>query len=243
MSGSGPRRAVAADVDGTGIMCDWTPVRNWLIGIAAAIVSAAAIALGAAVVNPNVWYSWLAPLGMLIAAAVTGTTVLVCGAAISALDTFCACAGSKCAGPCGNLRRTLEAARIVLGIQATACLTAALTAWIPGIGSAPIWVIIGALLIQLALIIAAIVFMSQLASCQSTPPPTSPSPPTPPTPPNPAGPIGWRFLDFLYEQIRKAAPTPTAAYVTYVTYAACAARRGERHGPLSKRARRLCLLA
>jgi hypothetical protein len=190
MSGSGPRRAVAADVDGTGIMCDWTPVRNWLIGIAAAIVSAAAIALGAAAVNPNVWYSWLAPVGMLAAAAVTGATVLVCGAAISALDTFCACAGSKCAGPCGNLRRTLEAARIVLGIQATACLTAALTAWIPGIGSAPIWVIIGALLIQLALIIAAIAFMSQLASCQSTPPPTPPSPPTPPTPPNPAGPIG-----------------------------------------------------
>lgn len=151
-------------------MCDWTPVRNWLIGVAAAIISAAAIALGAAAVNPNVWYSWLAPLGMVVAAAVTLGALLLCVGAIGALDTFCACAGPRCAGPCGNLRTTLEAARIVLGIQATACLTAALSAWIPGIGGAPIWVIIAALVSQLVLIIAAIAFLSQLASCQSAPP-------------------------------------------------------------------------
>lgn len=145
-----------------------------MIGIAAAIVVAAALALGAAAVNPSYWYSWLAPIGMLAAAAVTGGAVLLCTGAIGALDSFCACAGPKCAGQCGNLRRTLEAARIVLGIQATACLTAALSAWIPGIGAVPIWVIIGALVIQLALIVGAVAFMTQLASCQTTQPKPGP---------------------------------------------------------------------
>lgn len=170
-------------------MCDFSPVRNWLIGLAAAIVSAAAIALGAAAVNNTGWYAWLAPVGMLAAAAVAGLAVLLCGFAIDALNGFCACAGARCAGPCGNLRTTLNAARVVLGIQATACLTSALSAWIPGVGSAPIYVIVGALVIQLALIISAIAFAVQLGSCQSSTPPV-PTPPTTATPPVGAGPIG-----------------------------------------------------
>jgi hypothetical protein len=161
-------------------MCDLTPLRNLLIGLAAAIVSAAAVALGAAAVNNTGWYAWLAPAGMLLAAGLTGLAVLLCGFAIDALNAFCACAGGRCAGQCGNLRTTLNAARVVLGIQATACLTSALSAWIPWVGSAPIYVIVGALIIQSALIIAAIAFMAQLGACQSsstTPPakpPTSP---------------------------------------------------------------------
>ena len=157
-------------------MCDWTPVRNWLIAVAAAIVVAAATALGAAAAGSSYYYSYLAPFGMLAAAAITGGAILLTSAAIGALDTFCACAGAKCAGPCGNLRRTLEAARIVLGIQATACLTSAAAAWIPGIGQVPIYVIIGALFVQLALVIGAIAFLTQLSSCQTStpPPPTSP---------------------------------------------------------------------
>jgi hypothetical protein len=169
-------------------VCDWTPVRNWLIGAAAAIVLAAVTALGAAAAGSSFYYSYLAPFGMLAAAAITAGAILLVTAAIGALDAFCACAGARCAGVCGNLRRTLDAARIVLGIQATAALTSAAAAWIPGIGQVPIYVIIGALFIQLALIISTIYFLTQLASCQTPPPPptsggplTSADPPTTPT--------------------------------------------------------------
>ena len=171
-------------------MCDFTPVRNWLIGLAAAITVAAAVALGAAAVNNTGWYAWLAPAGMILAAAITASAILLCGAAIDALDAFCACAGSRCAGACSNLRATLNAARVVFGIQATACLVAAGVSWIPWVGAAPIYVIIGALIVQLALIISAIYFVTQLASCQTAPTPTPPSPPTTPKPPVGTGPIG-----------------------------------------------------
>lgn len=169
-------------------MCDWTPVRNWLIGIAAAIFVAAAIAVGAALVNNTYWYSWLAPVGMIVAAGATGGAILLCGAAISALDTFCACAGVRCSGACTNLRNVLNAARVVLGIQATACLTSALSAWIPGIGAVPIWVIVGALIAQAALIISAIAFMVNLSNCQTTSPGSAPG--APGGPPVGTGPIG-----------------------------------------------------
>ena len=168
-------------------MCDPSPVRNWLIGPAATVASAAAIALGAAAVNNTGWYAWLAPAGMLVAAGLAGLAVVFCGMAIDALDVFCACAGSRCAGPCSNLRNTLNAARVVLGIQATACLAAAAIAWIPWAGSAPIYVIVGALIIQVGLVISAIVFMSQLASCQTD---TVPAPPAPKAPPVGTGPVG-----------------------------------------------------
>jgi hypothetical protein len=158
-------------------MCDLTPVRNWLIATAAAIFVAVAIIVGAAIANGSWWYAWAAPFGMLAAAGATGLAILFCNRAIAALDTFCACAGPRCAGPCGNLRRTLVAAGVVLGIQATACLAAAAAAWIPVAGQVVMWTIIGALVIQAALIISAIAFMTQLATCQSAPAPTPPTPP------------------------------------------------------------------
>ena len=166
-------------------MCDLSPVRNWLIATLVAIFAAVAIIVGAAIANGSWWYAWTALFGMLAAAAATGLAILFCGFALSALNTFCACAGSKCAGPCGNLRNVLIAANVVLGIQATACLAAALVAWIPVAGQPVMWIIIGALLIQTILIISAFAFMSQLATCQTSPPvpPTPPSPPKPPTPP------------------------------------------------------------
>ena len=110
-----------------------------------------------------------------------------CAMALSALDTFCACAGAKCSGQCGNMRNTLRAGLTVLGIQATACLTVAAYAWIPGAANPAQWVIIGALIVESALIIGAIAFYSSLAACATS----APAPPTPPmTPLPPTAPIG-----------------------------------------------------
>lgn len=152
-------------------MCDPGPLRNWLIAIAAAIFVAVAIIVGAAVANGSWWYTYLSPIGMLVAAAATGAAILLCGAALSALTTLCNCTGARCAGQCANLRNTLNAAMVVLGIQAIACLTVALYAWIPGAAQPAQWAIIGALIVLAGLIISAIFFMAQLSSCAAPKPP------------------------------------------------------------------------
>lgn len=156
-------------------MCDFGPLRNWLIALAVAIAAAAAIIVGAAVANGSWWYTYLSPIGMAVAAAATGGAILLCGQALSALDMFCSCTGPKCAGQCSNLRNTLQAAKVVLGIQAVACLTVAAYAWIPGAAQPAQWAIIGALLIQAALIISAIAFMAQLSNCGTVKPPVGSS--------------------------------------------------------------------
>jgi hypothetical protein len=150
-------------------MCDPIPFRNWLIGISVAIFAAAAIVIGAAVANGSYWYVYLSPIGMLVAAAATGGAILLCGQALDALNRLCTCTGDRCSGQCNNLRNTLNAARVVLGIQATACLTVAAYAWIPGAAQPAMWVIIGTLFIQAALIVSAIAFYAQLATCAASP--------------------------------------------------------------------------
>lgn len=150
-------------------MCDATPVRNWLIGIGVALVAAAAIVIGAAVANGSWWYTYLSPIGMAVAAAAAGGAILTVGAAQTALTTFCKCAGPACAGACNNLSNTLLAARVVLGIEATACLTVAAYAWIPGAAQPAQWAIIGTFVAELFLITAAVAFVVALGSCQRKP--------------------------------------------------------------------------
>lgn len=163
-------------------MCDPTPIRNWMIACAAAVFAAAAIVIGAAIANGSWWYTYLSPIGMLVAAAATGGAMAFCSQALSALDTYCACIGRRCDGACSNLRGTLRAAMAVLGIQATACLTVAAYAWIPGAANPAQWVIIGSLIVEAALIIGAIAFYNALVACGSVsiPPPKPPAPGTPP---------------------------------------------------------------
>jgi hypothetical protein len=150
-------------------MCDPTPVRNWLIGIAAAIAVAIGLIVAAAVTNGSFWLAWQSPGWMLLAAAAAGAAVLVCGQTLTALDTLCRCAGERCAGQCYNMRNTLNAARVVLGIQATACLLAAAYAWIPWVAQPSMWIIVAALATQAALIISALAFFSSLARCARPP--------------------------------------------------------------------------
>ena len=155
-------------------MCDPTSVRNWLIALLGAILLAVAIIAGAAIANGSYWYTYLSPFGMLAAAAATGGAILICGQALSALDALSQCTGPKCAGQCANLRNTLQAARVVLGIQATACVTVAAYAWIPGAAQPAQWTIIGALIVEAALIISAIVFFANVSSCATTSIPKGP---------------------------------------------------------------------
>ncbi len=150
-------------------MCDLTPLRNWLIGCAALITCAVLTIVGAAVANGSWWYTYLSPIGMLVAAGFTLGAIGACSAAISALDTYCACIGARCSGQCGNLRRTLQAAMTVLGIQATACAVIAAYAWVPGAAQPAQWALIGALIIEAALIVSAIAFLSSLTSCAVPP--------------------------------------------------------------------------
>lgn len=173
-------------------MCDPTPIRNWMIACAVAIVAAAAIVVGAAIANASWWLTYLSPIGMLAAAGATGLAMVFCSQALSALDTYCACVGARCAGACDNLRNTLRAAMTVLGIQATACLTVAAYAWVPAAANPAQWVIIGSLLVQAALIIAAIAFYGALAACgaATAPPSNPPGPPRPPRPPVGPAPVG-----------------------------------------------------
>ena len=64
-------------------MCDPGPLRNWLIAIAVAIAAAIAIIVGAAIANGSYWYTYLAPIGMLAAAAATAAAGFLCGQALS----------------------------------------------------------------------------------------------------------------------------------------------------------------
>lgn len=159
-------------------MCDLSALRNWLIACVVAIIAAAAVIVGAAIANGSYWYTYLSPIGMLVAAAFTGAAIGACAMALSALDTFCMCVGTRCNGPCSNMRTTLKAATAVLGIQAVACLTVAAYSWIPGAAQPAQWVIIGALIIQAALIFGAMSFFSDLTNCQRAPAPEGPATPS-----------------------------------------------------------------
>lgn len=146
-------------------MCDPIPLRNWLIVIAAVITAAVVTIVGAAIANGSYWYVFLSPFGMLVAAGLTGLAAFFCSNAIGIVDSLNTCTHSDCAMQCNNMRNTLEGSRVVLGIQATACLTVAAYAWIPNAAEPAMWVIIGTLIVQFGLIISAIAFFNNLAMC------------------------------------------------------------------------------
>jgi len=145
--------------------CDPGPLRNWLLAISAAILASVATIVGAAIANGSYWYVYLAPIGMLVAAGFAGVALLFCGFALNALDALCTCTRGRCKGQCDNLSIVLNGARVVLGIQATACLAVAAYAWIPGTAQPAMWAIIAALFIEAILVISAVALFAALADC------------------------------------------------------------------------------
>ena len=155
-------------------MCDLTALRNWLLAVLLAILAAVGFIILAKIVNANPNTSAATPLVMVAAAMATLGAIVFVSLALSALTTFCACAGPRCSEPCNNLRTVLNGAIVVLGIQSTACLGLALVGLIPGLPQIPMAVILGTLLFQGFLILTAVIFMLMLASCRSAVAPPSP---------------------------------------------------------------------
>jgi hypothetical protein len=153
-------------------LCDPGPFRAWLSGASAAIIAAIALIIAAAVLNASFWAAGGSPIVMLAAAASAYIAVGLLSQAISRLNELCAClsesGGGSCSGSCQNLRTNLDAIRIVVGIQASACVAAAGIAWIPWAGAAPMAVILGALVVNAALLVSAMAFWVQLENCVSS---------------------------------------------------------------------------
>jgi hypothetical protein len=74
-------------------------------------------------------------------------------------------ATASCAAEFSNFMSALAGLMTVLGIQAAASFAAAGIAWMPWAGQAPMWVILGALVVQLALIPSLIAFFEALVRC------------------------------------------------------------------------------
>lgn len=146
-------------------MCDTSPVRNWLAAALVAVLAAVAMIAIAALLNGSFWKAPESPEWMFAAAASTALALGLCAFAQSSLDTVCACLDPACGSECANLRNLIRATYFVLGIQTTAALSAALPALIPYAGLEPMWVIAGALVVQAALIVSAIVFVADLDGC------------------------------------------------------------------------------
>ena len=63
----------------------------------------------------------------------------------------------------------ITAVIVALGIQASACFSAALIAWIPIAGSIPMGIIAAALFVQAALIVSILLTLPELGRCQRPP--------------------------------------------------------------------------
>lgn len=151
-------------------MCDPTPIRNWLWGVYAAILAAVGFIIIAIGTNASIKGALTSPTWMGCAGIATFAALCLCFRVNYALDDFCRCAEPSCVAECSNMGNTVNAFIAVLGIQVTACALAAVTAWVPYFGQAPMWIILGTLLLQVPLIISALVFYSHFADCAAPQP-------------------------------------------------------------------------
>jgi hypothetical protein len=146
-------------------MCDIKPLRNWLLASLSGILVAIGLIVAAAIANNSFFGAPASPGLMITAGFVTAFAVVFVGLAINALDAYFRCLMGRCEGQCSNLRNLLNGVRVVLGIQAAACFVAAGIAWIPWAGAIPMYVILGALFLQLVLLVSGIAFVNALARC------------------------------------------------------------------------------
>jgi hypothetical protein len=148
-------------------MCDLTSLYAFL-GTAGGLIAGAIAAIGVAAALNNGFFSAPAsPAAMVTAGGLTVAAAAAAGAARGAAEAYFQCMGSpaSCAGEYQNLINALAAIITVLGIQGTACFAAAGIAWIPWAGQAPMYAILGALIIQAALIPSIIGFAVALVDC------------------------------------------------------------------------------
>jgi hypothetical protein len=148
-------------------MCD-LPTIVALLGSAAGLITASLVALGVAIALNNGFFSAPgSPAAMAVAGGLLVAAVAVLSPASALINDYVSCmnAGAACAGQLSNVQNALAGLITVLGIQAVASFAAAGIAWIPWAGQAPMWVILGSLVVQLALIPSIIVFFNDLVRC------------------------------------------------------------------------------
>src|SRR6266699_203504 len=139
-----------------------------LLGTAGVLLAAAiAAVVVAAVLNNGFFSAPASPAAMISAGLLTGAAVAALAFARAQAESYFQCMGAPpaCAGALSNLLNALMALVTVLGIQVTACFVVAGIAWIPWAGGAPMYVILGALIIEAALIPTTIAFAVTLVSC------------------------------------------------------------------------------
>jgi hypothetical protein len=104
-------------------------------------------AVAAAASNVSVVASLGTPALLGIAGVSALASAVTFGLADAALKQYCsslAGSGKHCEGQCGSLDGTLKALAAVMGVDATACFSAAGISWIPFAGLVPIQAIFGA---------------------------------------------------------------------------------------------------
>jgi hypothetical protein len=146
-------------------MCDTNPLKLWLGAALAAVLAAIAFIVIAVVANESLLHVVQAPGWMLLAAASSAAAVAACLFALGSLDALCACLNPSCAGECDNLRKLIHGTWVVLGIQTSAALAAAIPALVPFVGEAPMNTIAGALVVEGVLLVSHIVFILALDNC------------------------------------------------------------------------------
>lgn len=152
-------------------MCDFSVVAGLLTSASLAI-TVATIAIGVAIAtNAGFFTAGGSPAAMITAGISTLAAAGFLIAANVAVTDFFNCmitsnpGISACAGQLTNFSNNISAIITTLGIQATACFATAGIAWIPWAGQVPMWVIIGSLTVQAALIPSLIVFFNNLKDC------------------------------------------------------------------------------
>lgn len=148
-------------------MCDLGALLG-LLTSAGTLIVAATVTIGIAAALNNGFFSAPGSPAVMVTA---GGLILAAAGALAAArvlaEDYFQCMGAPpaCLGEFNNFISNIDALITVLGIQATASFVAAGIAWIPWAGAAPMYVIIGTLVIQAALIPSLIAFWVALENC------------------------------------------------------------------------------
>jgi len=151
-------------------MCDFTPVRNWLLVLLTLFLAALSSVIFALIFVNSPWpaISWTSFLAAAIWAG--AATSIYMAQARPAVDAFCACVSSRpaCATPCDQLKQSLAFANLVALLVAAVCAINLFTP-IDGVRAIALVILVTA---GVAAIFVCLGFAVTLGSCQS--PPSSP---------------------------------------------------------------------
>lgn len=144
-------------------MCDFSAVRNWLIGLGAVVtlgVSSAFFGLGWVNAGP---LAYISTISFWAAAAWCALAMGLVQPTIDAVSAFCRCATNPaCRLPCDGLPGVLRSGQVTLGFLMLACLAAAL---LPGAAGALLG-LVGAALMLTFFSLTIISYVNLLGSCQ-----------------------------------------------------------------------------